>query len=188
MNQTYSQWIKDKEPTDVLYRIKRGLIGYISYLAACEMNESFSEYILYEPILRILTARNFIVECEWPVFWEESHNQSGDKKRVDFFVTHSYYPLLRFAIEVKWANQPNIDVLKDYEKLQWVKQNIEHSRAFLCIFGRKSYIENINLLYPQLPEREIFSRKGIMRTADLGKTRFSCQIFELRYPKKKPTT
>ena len=47
----------------MLYRIKRGLSGYVSYLAACEMNASFSEYVLYEPILRILTARNYSVEC-----------------------------------------------------------------------------------------------------------------------------
>ena len=52
------------EPNDVLYRLKRGLSGYVSYLAASEMNESFSEYLLYEPILRILTARGFTVQCE----------------------------------------------------------------------------------------------------------------------------
>ena len=40
-----------KEPGDVLFRIQRGLAGYVSYLAACEMNESFSEYVLYEPIV-----------------------------------------------------------------------------------------------------------------------------------------
>ena len=47
----------DREPRNVLYRIKRGLAGFVSYLAACEMNQAFSEYVLYEPILRILTAR-----------------------------------------------------------------------------------------------------------------------------------
>ena len=53
------------DPTsDVLYRLKRGLSGYVSYLAACEMNEAFSEYVLYEPTLRILTARGFSVQCE----------------------------------------------------------------------------------------------------------------------------
>ena len=54
------------EPLNVLYRLKRGLSGYVSYLAACEMNEAFSEYILYEPILRILTARRYTVNCEFP--------------------------------------------------------------------------------------------------------------------------
>jgi hypothetical protein len=34
------------EPANVLYRIKRGLSGYVSNLAACEMNESLSEYVL----------------------------------------------------------------------------------------------------------------------------------------------
>ena len=49
---------------DVLSRVKRGLAGYVSYLAACEMNQAFSEYVLYEPTLRILTARRFVVQCE----------------------------------------------------------------------------------------------------------------------------
>jgi len=37
----------DEEIRDALYRVKRGLCGYVSYLAACEMNQAFSEYILY---------------------------------------------------------------------------------------------------------------------------------------------
>ena len=52
------------EPLNVLYRIKRGLVGYISYLAACEMNTALSEYSLYEPVLRILTARGYNAACE----------------------------------------------------------------------------------------------------------------------------
>ena len=55
---------KKREPGDILFRIKRGLCGYISYLAACDMNVAFSEYVLYEPILRILSARGYIVDCE----------------------------------------------------------------------------------------------------------------------------
>jgi hypothetical protein len=31
---------KNPEPADVLYRVKRGLAAYVSYLAACEMNRS----------------------------------------------------------------------------------------------------------------------------------------------------
>jgi hypothetical protein len=53
------------QPGNVLHRIKRGLRGYVSYLAACEMNEAFSEYVLYEPILRIITARSYTVRCEY---------------------------------------------------------------------------------------------------------------------------
>ena len=50
---------------DTMYRMKRGLCGYVSYLAACEMNQAFSEYVLYEPILRILKERGFDVQCEY---------------------------------------------------------------------------------------------------------------------------
>lgn len=67
------------EPNDVLYRIKRGLAGYVSYLAACEMNEAFSEYALYEPILRILTARGDVVHSEFPCPGIRQP-KTGDKK------------------------------------------------------------------------------------------------------------
>lgn len=53
---------KSDAVVDVLSRVKRGLAGYVSYLAACEMNQAFSEYVLYEPTLRILTARRFVVQ------------------------------------------------------------------------------------------------------------------------------
>ena len=86
------------EPEDVLFRIKRGLAGYISYLAACEMNQAFSEYVLYEPILRILTARNYTVFCEYPRALLSA--AIGDSKRVDFFARGDG---ARFVLEVKWA-------------------------------------------------------------------------------------
>lgn len=53
-----------REPLNVLDRIHRGLAGYVSYLAACEMNTAFSRYVLYEPVLRILTARGYSAQCE----------------------------------------------------------------------------------------------------------------------------
>ncbi len=101
------QSISLPEPNDVLYRIKRGLAGYVSYLAACEMNESFSEYLLYEPILRILTARGYVVECEVTCPGIEQP-KTGDKRKLDFVARKNG---LTFAVEVKWARtvKPNID-------------------------------------------------------------------------------
>src|SRR3954468_9801187 len=94
--------IDPQEPDNVLDRIKRGLAGYVSYLAACEMNDAFSEYVLYEPILRILMARGFLVKCEAECPGVVQPNR-GDRKRLDFDVNgHG----LRFAIEVKWAKAP----------------------------------------------------------------------------------
>ena len=94
--------INPEEPNNVMDRIRRGLAGYVSYLAACEMNDAFSEYVLYEPILRILMARGLRVKCEvecpgvvQPV--------RGDKKRLDFEANGNG---LRIALEVKWAKAP----------------------------------------------------------------------------------
>jgi hypothetical protein len=95
-----------KEPADVLNRIKRGLAGYVSYLAACEVNEAFSEYVLYEPILRILMARGYTVECEYECPGIQ-HAAQGDRKRIDFrAMGHG----LELAIEVKWiaATKPRL--------------------------------------------------------------------------------
>src|SRR5947207_15933086 len=95
---------KTDEPKDVLYRLKRGLAGYVSYLAACEMNQAFSEYVLYEPILRILTAREYAVRCEYacPGFERQT---PGDKRRIDFVAKRGD---VHFALEVKWARSTRL--------------------------------------------------------------------------------
>jgi len=156
------------EPNDVLYRIKRGLSGYVSYLAACEMNRSFSEYLLYEPILRILTARGFKVDCEvecpgvrQPV--------TGDKKRLDFVVHGN---TTEFAMEVKWAKRRQLDLRSDIEKLSAWHRTADARRAFLCVFGTESCIRGF-----EAPEG--FREQGRQVIADFGRTKFGCRIYEL---------
>jgi hypothetical protein len=166
---------KTDEPKDVLYRIKRGLSAYVSYLAACEMNQAFSEYVLYEPILRILTARGYTVECEaeCPGFEQSGR---GDKKRLDFYAAgHS----VELAIEVKWTKTEKPNVERDIEKLRAVLQVKPTAVPLLCVFGRKSHIANLELDVPRLKER------GDAVFADLRKTRYGCRIYELRRGKKR---
>lgn len=132
---------KSSEPTDVLYRVKRGLSAYVSYLAACEMNQAFSEYVLYEPILRILTARGYRVECEYKCPGIKQPTQ-GDRKRLDFYAEGNS---VEFAIEVKWAKSQKLDIKRDVEKLRAFLKAKPKSIALLCVFGRKSHIEGIDL-------------------------------------------
>jgi hypothetical protein len=165
---------KTAEPRDVLYRVKRGLTAYVSYLAACEMNEAFSEYVLYEPILRILTARGYSVRCEaeCPGF---TNSGRGDKKRLDFYaVGHS----VELAIEVKWAKTEKPNVERDIEKLEAVLGVNRTAVALLCVFGRKSHIEDLAVDDARLKER------GDAVYADLRKTRYGCRIYQL-HPRKK---
>lgn len=153
---------------NVLGRIKRGLAGYVSYLAACEMNQSFSEYVLYEPILRILTARGYEVKCE--VACPGFNNQGrGDKKRLDFVAT--VRDNQAFAMEVKWAKSDSVDVRKDYDKLLKYKQHTQGAFCFLCVFGRKSHIADVKLHVAQLTEF------GNAVYAEFGMTKYGCRIY-----------
>jgi hypothetical protein len=158
------------EPADALYRVKRGLSAYVSYLAACEMNEAFSEYVLYEPVLRILTSRGYSVECEYECPGIQ-HAQTGDKKRIDF---HAVWRSIEFAMEVKWirTNKPNI--ASDLEKLAAFKADRPNALSLLCLFGKQSNIEHV-----KLPDGG-FKERGDAVYADLRKTRYGCRIFELK--------
>lgn len=157
------------EPKEVLYRIKRGLSGYVSYLAACEMNESFSEYVLYEPILRVLIAQGYTVNCEMPCPGIQQP-QKGDKKRLDFVASRNG---LTFAMEVKWAKNTKPYIEQDMQKLSACRQEKHTWRAFLCIFGTKSCVSNIKLPAGMLKER------GKAVIAELGRTKYGCRIYEL---------
>ncbi len=156
--------------SDVLYRIKRGLAGYISYLAACEMNEAFSEYVLYEPTLRILTARGFKVQCEFPCPGF-TKNGPGDHKKIDFVAERNGE---RFAIEMKWARKTNLNVNGDVEKLQKYAEHNANSNSYLCVFGRKSHIEKLAL------NTGAFKERGSGVFAEFGVTKFGCRVFELK--------
>lgn len=167
--------IKRSEPKDVLYRVKRGLSAYVSYLAACEMNQAFSEYVLYEPILRILMARGFSVECEFECPGIVQPGQ-GDKRRLDFYaVGHD----LHLAIEVKWVKSEKPIIKRDVEKLQAFlsAKPDSSSMALLCVFGRKSQIEALELSDGHFKER------GKAVYADLRKTKYGCRIYQLQQPK-----
>jgi Holliday junction resolvase len=157
------------EITDVLYRIKRGLSSYVSYLAACEMNSAFSEYVLYEPILRILMARGFNVECEY-AHDGIKQGKNGDKKRIDFY---AYKENKRMAIEVKWLKNAKLNIDNDKQKLVEIISSDNTITPLLCVFGRKKYLE------PLIVE-ESLKERGNAVFADLGKTRYGCRIFELK--------
>lgn len=161
---------KDAEPADVLYRIKRGLAGYVSYLAACEMNQAFSEYVLYEPILRILTARNYAVDCEYecPGVVQPA---KGDRKRIDFRATKHGIEL---AIEVKWIKSPKPRLDSDLEKLNGFATARQGAIPLLVVFGTKSNLDKF------APGGVGLEERGTPWVADFGRTRYGCRIFELK--------
>lgn len=155
-----------------MFRIKRGLCGYISYLSACGMKPAFSEYVLYEPILRILTAQRFQVACEYECPGIEQPKQ-GDKKRLDFYALKGD---TEFAIEVKWIRGKRLNLSKDYEKLIAFRDSRPKSRVFLCLFGSRTVLENIKL---SQPNKGTIEEYGKAVYADFRRTRFACRVYEI---------
>ena len=160
---------------EAMFRVKRGLCGYISYLSACGMGSAFSEYVLYEPILRILTARKFSVQCEYecPGIVQP---KTGDKKRLDFYAVKQS---IKFGLEVKWIRGSKPNLVKDYEKLLAFRKHSPGARAFLCIFGSRSILEKI---VPAAPPEGTVTEYGKAVYADFRRTRFGCRVYELHLP------
>jgi hypothetical protein len=159
----------DRQARDSVFRIKRGLCGYVSYLSACEMNQAFCEYILYEPILRILTARGYAVNCEYVCPGIEQP-RTGDKKRIDFYATKLGSS---FALEVKWLTSKQVNVTNDTEKLRAFRQTNPNALSFLLLFGRQSYIEDIDF------HRDGYKEWGTPVYANLRKTKYGCRVFRI---------
>lgn len=156
----------------VMSRIKRGLSGYVSYLSACGMIEAFSEYVLYEPILRIFTSLGFTVHCEHqcPGMPEA---KSGDKKKLDFYATKDGGSI---ALEVKWIRSAKPSLDGDFDKLVSFVLSEKSSRSFLCLFGRKSDLNKVELTPPPWADVQEY---GSARYADLRQTKFGCRVFEV---------
>lgn len=157
-----------REPYESLFRIQRALAGHVSYLAACDVNVAFSEYLLYEPILRVLANRGFKVECEVRCPGMEKTG-NGDFKRIDFVATKGR---VRFALEVKWprVGTPMLKVNGDAKKLEKFEENEPRSASILCVFGRRTHIERL----PFSPNR--FRDLLPPQYAMLHRTQFGCRI------------
>lgn len=158
------------EVSNTLFRLKRGLCGYVSYLAACDMNQAFSEYVLYEPILRILTGQQYQVSCEYPCPGIQQPLR-GDKKKLDFYARRFGSPDI--AIEAKWVSPRALDVQGDLAKLAACKFAVPSSLAFLLLFGRRSNLEDLGSQLDGCREW------GQPVYAEFRTTRYGCRIFRV---------
>jgi hypothetical protein len=169
------------EPFETLFRIQRGLAGHVSFLATCDTNIVFTEYLLYEPILRILRQRDYTVECEVP--WSgHVPGTAGDPMRIDF-VAHKNG--LKTALEVKWLrwddddDRDYLDIQRDTEKLIAELNPQQGTRCFLCVFGRCSQIVKFNGGKAKI-QIEKYDEALPPVYADFRRTIFGSRIFELK--------
>lgn len=147
----------------VLDSICRGLVGYVSYLAPCGVSPAYSEYLLYEPILRIAKAKGFDVHCEFPVL---RAGELGDCKRIDFDLRR---PDARLGVEVKWIKNERPDVTNDTDKLAWYSFQYD-APGYVLFFGRNRELENLSPRAETVP-----LKRGRLVKWCSGKTAYAAQ-------------
>jgi hypothetical protein len=166
------------EPFEALFRVQRGLAGHVSFLATCDVNIVFTEYLLYEPILTILRQMRYEVQCEVPCD-NQPAGALGDPRRVDFIATNAG---AAFALEVKWLrwndddNRDYLDIKRDTDKLIEIQPP---TRCFLSIFGRHSQIAEF---HGGKAKAQIAKYEEVLPPlyADFRRTSYGCRVFQLK--------
>lgn len=138
----------------------RGLVGHFSFMSTTSSHTVYSEYMLYEPVLRILYAKGFQAHCEFTVI----KTKKGYNKRIDFRVKNDKK---QFGIEIKWAKAAKINVDNDIQKLK-AYSNTYNSPGYLIVFGQYKYISNLK--FSNDPR---FESKGKLVNWDSGKTNYA---------------
>jgi hypothetical protein len=144
----------------VLNPICRGFVGYISYLAACRTSTVYSEYLLYEPILRIAISQGYTAYCEVPV---SKRTGPGDHRRIDFKLQRDSNLL---AIEVKWLKKSKPNITKDVDKLRDYKDQTD-AKGYVLFFGPSQYFEKLTPTYKGAKISE-----GTLTQWNAGKTNY----------------
>lgn len=148
----------------VLNPICRGLVGYVSYLAACRTSTVYSEYLLYEPLLRIAQSQGYEVSCEVPV--PKSSARRGDNERFDFRLKRDHELL---ALEVKWIKSKSPNIEKDIDKLK-TYNSLTNASGYMLLFGKARFFENLT------PKSTVSAiAKGKVVQWDAGKTKYCAQ-------------
>lgn len=126
----------------------RGLVGYVSFLAACGGHPVYSEYALYEPILRMGHAQGYKVRCEVPVKKRKrtastGGARGGDHPRIDFDFMRPGPKGNHFGLEVKWTNKSAVGVKNDVDKLKRHAKKHPGCSGYLLVFGPYGIIDDL---------------------------------------------
>lgn len=74
---------------------------------------------------------------------------------------------------MKWAKRKSVDVTKDVQKPTLYRNAFPDHAAYICVFGRKSDLDQLRLKPAGLNER------GRPTYADLGRTRYGCRTYQV---------
>lgn len=151
--------------SSILEPICRGLVSYVSYLASCGSSTVYSEYLLYEPLLRIAQSNGYDVSCKVAV----SSGTKGDKKRIDFDLAKGKE---RLGVEVKWVKSKTPNVENDVKKLI-VHNQVCFAHGYVPFFGQSQHLAELK---PKTMRNPI--AKGKLVSWNAGRTKYSARWFK----------
>lgn len=114
------------------------LTAYLTLQARMGMGPAYSEYLLYDPIVRVARYRGLVIRNE--VGLPKIKPGRGDLERIDFAFQSSKRSRATLFVEIKYAPRvlTRIDVTTDVLKLQRALSDAPpRSRALVLIAGRQ---------------------------------------------------
>jgi hypothetical protein len=159
----------DKKNESLMKTIAEGLLAYRVYLSKCGVSGAYSEYLFYEPILRILNHRKIYTKCEVSVEVEDAEGKGkrGDKPKIDFVIYEKEKdgqgkPKPRIAFEVKFSKDgqeylSTNTLKKDILKLEKYKAIYKGVETFIIIIGE--FKNQSKKVEENLENKELFTRE-----------------------------
>jgi hypothetical protein len=128
--------MKGPKPKNLIVALVEGVLGYLIYQHRCGLYEAYSEYLLYDPIVRIAKDKQWKIKSEFAV---EEKKGKGDKKRIDFLFTSKEDENRVIALEVKYLKdlKKTIDLSNDIDKLKGLNSYLNKTDVlkFILIAG-----------------------------------------------------
>lgn len=130
--------MKKHWPLGVAEAVADVLTAYMTVQARQGLSAAYSEYLLYDPIVRVARYRGWEIRSEWPL--PKVAPGRGDNKRIDFRIKTNPKAKRALLLEIKYSKSISgvINVEKDVTKLQCqLAQEAVGSRALLVVAGRR---------------------------------------------------
>src|SRR5208283_5049693 len=102
----------------MLQAISDALTAHMTLQARTGLSPAYSEYLLYDPIVRVCRYRTWFVECEVKV--QDLRNAQGDYPRIDFLLRKRKESKRVLLLELKYrrSNTGAVNISKDLRKLR----------------------------------------------------------------------
>lgn len=118
------------------------ITAFLTVQARQGLSAAYSEYLLYDPIVRVAHYRGWYIRGEWAL--EKEKCKSGDTKRIDFKICKSRDEKSAVYVEVKYKKSTRVpSAFNDEQKLKnALRQDPARSRALIIIAGKNLLLKD----------------------------------------------